>query len=354
MITYLTILTISFLLLAIQQNKFKVTYKKRITCRLNLLFVEMLLLIFTIENPDYGTYNYIFSDNEVDFPEKGFGLVANLLQTNGIDNYCYISVLIGILVVLVFILWKNKIPGIHFTIFFYSLFAMYYDVIQIRNTISCFLMLASLCFFIDHKKIIAFALSFLALLFHRFALLMVFIMLYLELMDINKKTEFVNKGEFVFFVIVGMFGILKVKRIVRFLSEKYTIFEKLKDYIADDNGYDSLVIWAGTAVFFLAILWHFGLKAYLKDSFVSHERKRAVNILFRYSLFCIPLSSFLLVVNEFNRIYRFFYLIDFFIFGAVWKALNRKNTTVFLLISFVNIIFMIVAYERGLNFDKYW
>ena len=72
-------------------------------------------------------------------------------------------------------------------------------------------------------------------------------------------------------------------------------------------------------------------------------------------LFGIAVSGFLLFVEEFNRMYRLFYLAGYLIFGLIEKRMPGTNRYIlFRVICAINILFMVVAMLRGINFDLYW
>ena len=132
---------------------------------------------------------------------------------------------------------------------------------------------------------------------------------------------------------------------------------KIYDYLSIDTGYDSLIIWGGTTGGMMIILWYFGVKNVLSSD--NHQvleiRKRAVNYLFRFSLFSISCSGFLLFLNEFNRTYRLFDVMLFMIFGIIEDEMSWKNKRLtFLIFSLVNIVFMMIALSRGVDLDTFF
>ena len=259
------------------------------------------------------------------------------------------------LILLTFQIWGKEIKHINYVIFLYSLFIMYYDCIQIRNTIAVFLILIALYLSAFDRKILGIIFCIIAVFFHRFAILMGMIVLYTVIIKPNKKYK-IQRNEILFITIAGCAISILGMPIILFVSEKISLVARLKFYISSTLSIDSFIIWAGPAIVYLIIMWYLGIRKINKeDSGISIQKRKLINILFRYSLFSVATSGFLLYLNEFNRLYRMFYLVLFLLFGIIETELSRKNRwLLFCMMSAVNIVFMGVAMLRGINFDLFW
>ena len=350
MYTYSLILCFSVFLL-IQQHE-----KQNKGLNYLLLVVEAVFLIFSKNNSDYSTYLMIYN-GEMKLPfEIGIKTISDILHGIGLESYTYFLILVMALIAFVFWKWGKIIPYINYVLFFYALFIMYYDCIQIRNTIATFLILYAMYLSLHDKKLQAIVMCIIAVFFHRLAFLMALLLMYVVFVKPRKDYE-ISKWEIGLHVFVGIFIAAFGKPILLFLASKSILFVKVYDYLAVSTGYDSLIIWAGSTAFIMLLLWYFGARNTLsKDNkSVPEIRKKAVNYLLRYSLFGISCSGFLLFVNEFNRTYRLFDLMLFMVFGLVTSEMSWKSKrAVFIISSAINVIFMLVALPRGVDLDTFF
>lgn len=350
MYTYIFILCFAIFLL-VQQSEKKNNWLNYI-----LLLVEAVFLIFSKNNSDYANYLMIYN-GELELPfEIGIKVMSNILHGIGLESYTYFLILVMLLVAFVFWKWGKIIPYINHVLFFYALMIMYYDCIQIRNTIATFLVLYALYLSLYDKNIQAIGICLIAVFFHRLAFLMALILICVMVFKQKKNYE-ISILEISFHVFVGLFIILFGKRILLFLASKSILFVKIYDYLSVSTDYSSLIIWAGSTAFMMVLLWYFGVKNTLAydNTNVPEIRKKAVNYLFRYVLFSFTFSGFLLFLNEFNRTYRLFDLMLFMVYGLVESEMSWKSRRViFIIISFINVVFMIVALSRGVNLDTFF
>ncbi len=349
--TYIIITLFGVILLGFQK-KYRI---KGININYFLLISELILLVFTVNNPDYQTYKVAYTQGMGPFYETGILIVSDLLRKVGIVQYSSFLFLVFGLILLTFQIWGKEIKHINYVIFLYSLFIMYYDCIQIRNTIAVFLILIALYLSAFDRKILGIIFCIIAVFFHRFAILMGMIVLYTVIIKPNKKYK-IQRNEILFITIAGCAISILGMPIILFVSEKISLVARLKFYISSTLSIDSFIIWAGPAIVYLIIMWYLGIRKINKeDSGISIQKRKLINILFRYSLFSVATSGFLLYLNEFNRLYRMFYLVLFLLFGIIETELSRKNRwLLFCMMSAVNIVFMGVAMLRGINFDLFW
>lgn len=351
MYTYLAILCVSTLLLMLQQHK----QNKGINYL--LLGIEVIMLVFSKNNSDYSTYLKIY-DGELNLPyEIGMKTVGNILRCFGLEDYTYFLILVMILVLFVFYKWGKIIPYINHVLYFYTLFIMYYDCIQIRNTIATFMLLYALYLALYDKKITAILICFLATFFHRLTFLTGLILAYIVFSRRHKTTYEVSKKEIGLNLLLGFSGAILGRPLIKFLAPYNTMFAKAQEYLAIDSGYDSLIIWAGSTAVILVLLWYTGVKKALDplNTNVPEIRKKAVNYLYRYALFSIGCSGLLLFLEEFNRVYRLFNLMLFMVFGMIESEMTWKSRRlVFIIIVAINVIFMLVALPRGVDLDTFF
>lgn len=357
MYTYIVVISIVFLLF-IFQSRIKFTlFGNSLNISLLPLIPFPVLMLYTINNPDYQVYRVAYETGYGPYFETGIKIISDGLRFLGLYDYSVFLCLVVLFVYLVFYKWGKLCPEISYVILLYTLFVMFYDVIQIRNTIASFLILLGLYFCVKQKILATLLSCVVAIFFHRLSLLTGVLLIYLFFTRPNKylKPSKLELTSIIFFSLVGVvFG----GYIVQLLSFRFSFFERLSLYLSSKVGLDSLIIWGGYSLFSLILLWFFGVKKILSNS----ERKGkfteeviAISLLFRYSLFSIPFLGFLLYIDEFNRVYKLFYIINYLLFSFVKKELSNSNGIILSCIfCILNIIFMLVTISRGINFDLYW
>lgn len=318
--------------------------------------VEEILMIFTVNNPDYNVYKKEFELRRwTSIAEPGIRYISAFLEKIGLNYYWFFQILIIILILYTFVKWKRYSNNICIVLFLYSQFIMYYDIIQIRNAIASFLILLSLFYGIEGKTLKCILSVVAALYFHRLAFLTGAISIYTCIFERKKNNspqaiDIINP--ILLAIVIGAFG----KKIIS-ISVSVPILSRLSSYTISNLSIDSLIIWAGYGICLLIAVWVLGIKQACIAAECRGDVQKivAINILFKFSTFAVILSGFLLFMNEFNRIYRLFYLVLYIIIGMIYYDIEKKNRFILVsIVSLLNIIFMMVAMSRGLNFDKFW
>ena len=352
MVTYLSGLAI-ILVLFFWTTKIRVIKHNKVFPWL-MLIPFAVLLIYTVNNPDYQVYKQSFETGDGPYYETGIRIIADILRIIRLNDYRVFLLLTALLVCFAFRLWSRKVPNVGIVILLYSLFIMYYDVIQIRFSIAMMLLLISLYYSIDHKWIPAVFFALASVFFHRLAVLPCLIILYISLVH-PRKDYLLSGKETSTLVIVGLYGGLFSRKLVDLIASKWSFFSRITFYMTKDVGYDSLIIWVGYEIFLIVSIYFLGYRSIIEDPWVDIKTKESVNKLFRFMLFGITISGFMLFVEEFNRMYRLFYLVGYLLFAIMEKHMNKTNRIVLLwTMVAVSVLFMMVAMMRGINFDLYW
>lgn len=347
MLTVLIVSLISGILFCLQQQRKELKFL--------FWFIIALLFIFTVNNPDYKVYEAAFYTGWGPFHEAvGFEYLAKILKDIGLNNYKYFLLIISLLVLFVFHRWEKYTGNIHIVIYLYSLFIMYYDIIQIRNAIAAFLLVFSLLMVIQNKSLFWIFVSIvIAFCFHVMAVLPGVLVLYLYFVK-PSKTYKISKKELLFFIFSGIVNIIYGRNIFSQIGTRYPVFEKINFYLTTQSDMYSFFIWTSSSLLMIFMLWEYGVKNIL-NSPASEEKKRAVNILFRFSLFSLVLSGMTIYMDEIVRIYRLFFLTMFFLYVVMRSELKSKNRRwIFQAMAAVNIIFMCVWMYRGIDIDSFW
>ena len=313
-----------------------------------------ILFIFTSHNPDYQVYMESFVTGEGPFYEAGLRVVATLLGKIGLKDYRVFLLLVVGLVFLTFRTWAGRTKHIGSVLFLYSLFVLFYDVIQVRFTIAVMFILLALYYAIENRKILCILFCVLAVFFHRLSALACLMILYLFLVK-PKKDYSLSRWEISLMVLIGLAGCFLSRPVVSLIAQRSAFFTRISLYMTAGAGFDSLVIWVGYEIFLILALYFLGYLSVINDPFTEPKTKETVNRLFRFMFFGIAVSGFLLFVEEFNRMYRMFYVTGYLIFALIEDHMSKANRYVlFWTMSAVSILFMVIAMLRGINFDLYW
>ena len=237
----------------------------------------------------------------------------------------------------------------------YNAFVLYYDVIQMRYTIAVMLVLLSLYYIVEKRMVKAIFCGVLSLFFHRLVSIGIIfaILVYIIKPRADYKLRFKENAVI---VLSGVGGIVFSKAIVSFIAIWIPFFQRINLYMTRYKSYDSLIIWAGYEAFILVVLYCLAYKRYISDNRIAATNKVVINTLYRFMFYGIAISGILLYVEEFNRIYRLFYLVGYMVYGMIEPQFCKKNnrSVVFWVLLFGSVVFMFVAIYRGLNFDLYW
>lgn len=350
MITYFSFVLISLLIVSfIKKIKFK-----GIDIRLLGLLPFVLLFLFAQHTPDLENYKLAYYKTYIPFQERGMVIVSEILSNLGLSDFFYFQILVIFLVFYTFRLWGKVIKNIYYVIFLYSLFIMYYDVVQIRNTVAMMLILSAVFHSIEKKYLFSILFAFASMLFHKLAILPCIILLCVSLI----KPQFnysIKKLEICMLATLTIFSIFLSKFIIIFFAKNIPFFIKLNSYITSDVSVDSLMIWGGYELFLIIALFYLGYSKFIHAPYIEEWKKDFSSSVLRFMLYGISISGILLFLDEIHRIYRLFFLVGYLLYGLVENHLSRKNRFfLFTSIASTNIVFMLVSRLRGFNFDVYW
>ena len=314
-----------------------------------------ILFLCANKRPDIGTYEKAYYNaTYATFYEQGMLMISNFLSTIGLHDFIYFKILVIVLVFYTFKLWGRLINNIQTVILLYSLFIMFFDLIQIRYTIATMFSLISLYYSVEEKYFFSIFFAILSIFFHRLAALIGIIILCVNFIKPNNDYS-LKRTEVFYIIFTSSIVIFFSKILVGLISQKFSYFQRIRGYITASIGLDSWLIWAGYEIFLIIAIYYLGYNKFIYTFSIKEEQKRTVNMLFRFMLYGIATSGFLLYVEEFNRIYRFFFLVGYMIYSLIEDSLSAKNKcTLFYCIFTITIIFTFVAMSRGLNLDAYW
>ena len=322
MLTYVAV-SIYGLITLLFLNKYRV---KGINIKIGFLLVMSILMIFTEKNPDYYTYYYAYTYGIRPFYENGISYISDILGILGISSYKVFLILVMFLICTVFNAWTKYVKNIHHVIFIYSLFIMYYDCIQIRNTIAAFLIILALLFAIEKKRIMCIILCIVSVSFHRLAVLTGLIALYVMFIEPQKEYQ-ISRKEVLVVCVGGLITAVSAIPIINAVAKIIPILHRVLGYLSTNVSIDSYVIWIMPAILYIVTLWFCGIKKLLSSDAISAEKKRVINILFRYSLLKYSLSILVskYLSSKFSFIYILLIVAIFLRLGIKFKSFIRVN-----------------------------
>ena len=136
----------------------------------------------------------------------------------------------------------------------------------------------------------------------------------------------------------------------------YCLEYKNRIYFTGGNDWQSFVIWFSASVILLFVVGNYGVRYIIcNNSVIDIRIQKAVDVLYSFALFAIPLSFITLWMNEVVRFFRLFYLALFFLYAIIRDYIKIKNRyIIFGTMALINIVFMLVWLLRGINPDAYW
>ena len=350
MITYVVTACLSFTGHFLIRN----SERRGVDTRLCMLLPFVVMMLFADNTPDHKVYETAYYTGRAPYFESGIKIITELLKRIGIENFFVFKCLIVALVIFTFCKWGKVVPNIATTILLYNLFVQFYDVIQMRYTIAEMLILLSLYFIIKKQLVVAIVTGVASIYFHRLALLPLLFLICIYFIR-PKKDYSLRNTETVVILTGGFIGVFLSKLIVGTIAESIPFFERINMYMTGNTSIDSFLIWGGYEGFILFAMYYLGYNNFVKNPHVDNEKKAAINMLFRFMLYGIAVSGFLLYVQEFNRLYRLLFISGYLMFGIIEDSMEKTNRDVlFAMLSVASIAFMAVAMLRGINFDTYW
>lgn len=327
-----------------------------------LIFLPILfLLVFNSGNKDYEVYKYLYNtDDSLGMANFGFDYLIYFLKFLGLEHYNWLLAVLSLLIFFTFFRYSKLLKGIHFLSLLYFIFPFFLDVIQIRNTFMLFFVLNAIYDLINKRYTLCFLFLFLGYSFHTFAI--IYIMFILVISPIIKSSiykhylHFNNITNYKLFIglsIVSVFNIIFGKKILQYVitvTPIDSIRHKLPLYITDQLNLDSLIVWGG--ILFLDLI----VASYLLNIIVKNKSELNTKTLFTlYSVLIsgIVFIGFLTYLHEFNRLFRFLFIIKYIFFIYMERYLSSE--TIILLRGYLifNAIFLgVVYFVRGIKYDE--
>jgi hypothetical protein len=330
-----------------------------------ILVVPILMLNF--DNNDRIGYEFIFNSNVPNRTDPGFMFIIQLLKFFGIENFQFVMILLGLLIIVTFLRFSVKIKNMNFIILLYFVFPFIMDIIQIRNTFMAMIFINALLFYSENKKIVAIILAIIAASFHILAVVFIVLFIFLELYTKkNEKSKNNNSTKRSLFstntiihktiIFGGLINIFFSRFIQVLLIDFFPnarVQSKLSSarYFAENYNLDSILFWGGLLIFDL-VIFSFLLKKYESKIFEGKDFK-IISVLHFVMFSSILLIGSMSYLYHFNRAFRIIFVVKYLLFGILEKYLNDRDKFYFKIwLFFTALFFGIVHFVGGIDYDN--
>ncbi len=328
------------------------------------LFLMTLLIIFNRGNSDYEGYYYGFMyDDPNAVYEAGYLSLIKILKLVDWTTFNSVLLVLGVFFFCSFARWMKYSENIAVVMAFMLVFPFEYMVIQVRSTFMMLFFINALLDYIEEKNIRCIVDCLLAVAFHTLGALLVLhlLLIVLVLKKIIKKRDTIyfskEKGLkiFIFIVVVTIFAIFLLRKvflaILPQLSQFLPMLVKVPyAYLTQETDFQSMLIWGGFALCDVIIFYFLVFRG--KVFSIVKDRVLVVLFLFLVSV-CLDIA-FLGMLDEFNRLYRFSFIIKFLLLSNIKKYSTKNNRFFIYCYGFISaFICMIVIYNRGIELDRF-
>ena len=310
-------------------------YKKKDFKIVQYFYITLffIMIAFNRDDNDYRNYYsfFYYGKNELDI---GYRYLNLFLKKIGLNFSC-IFIIIAILAVYV-IFYKYKLNYKISFICMYSLYALSYDINQLRNFICILLIILGIYYLNKGKKKQYLIFNFIAIFFHKIAFLY-FLYYFLQKLSLKKYVLII------FFMFIGSFcGVFIFKEICYLLFPiKANLYFSLKP---------NLGAFLYFILFFIDILFIIlSLNMNKKSIYILKKNETYI----KFILFIIPflITSFL-NLELISRLYRNIYFIKCFLFfKLIENTENIKNRIMFYIMVnlpyiLLTVLTYIISYEK--------
>ncbi len=299
---------------------------------LSILFI---IVCFNRSNtPDYFDYKNAF-DYEYFIGDIGYFYLTKYLKGVGF-SFDVIFFIMSILIILVIYLLARKTSFCSTVILFYVISVLIVNITQIRNTIMYLIIMLSLSYIWENKRLKHYFFVALAVTFHKFAI--IYTPFYYLCSKERKKFNYLLLAIVLLSVILAP---IAMKVFLIFLPEKMSV------YLERRPDFGIIIVFAYVVFDLITILW-IDSKT---QSHLNDREKRISEVLFRfvfYSIIILPFSFYFLEVKRMQRNA----MLAKFIYSAIalghMSSINRFITIVLLLVSSIMPL-TVMIYENNLS-----
>ncbi|WP_299873354.1 EpsG family protein [uncultured Cocleimonas sp.] len=305
---------------------------------ISLIILIGLFFAFNRDNQDYEGYVKIF-ENVQAYAEPGYALLVNFIKSFDGGNYNNVLLVLGVFVSITFYKYFSNYKVASFALLCYFIFPMPIDIVQTRNTFLTFFLLSSLIEFSEKKYLKSGILLAIGSSFHYLGFIYIIPLL---IVFFNKKKQY---SKIVLFASV-VFLILTPLLLDVIMSNVAGI-RNTQHYLSKTSKIHSLLTWGSVLVLDLIIFNYFIKKI------INHDSKtiNLINTLYRFMLASLTLLGGLLILNEFNRVFRTLFIVKYLLCGAMLPYLSARNKIILGTYTLSTSILLGLFYASGLDYD---
>lgn len=301
--------------------------------RKKIKIIEIISWIFLIillsgrcGGPDYGTYLKEYNGvTGIINHDILYQLLVDLGRFFHLDYNVFLLILVSVSFgMIIYVITKLKINA-HIFIFFYMIFTVFYDAIQVNNFITNSFCILSVYMKINNKKLLSYILIIIATMIHAVSFVYLFIVLF------SLKNEYRNDIYIRFFIIFGLLLFSVCLFVPSILAIVINIF---KGILINSNvgNYLNTRINNGFIIFiFLHLINIFILKACKEKLSINttYNQMNFVEIVNFLNMAIIVFYPLLLVNSNFYRIFRNYNILIFICYAIVLNSYVIKNKNIY-------------------------
>lgn len=314
----------------------------------NLIFISIMLFIFFAvslnrQNQDYENYVQIFENPSV-YAEIGYVALVEGLKYIGFESHRGVLLCLAILLFYTFHRIYRYAPHFPYYLIFYLLFLFPVDLIQIRNTFSVLIALNLYLSFFERKTVSS-----------GFWLAILFSFHYIG---------FVYLGLLVAsFLAASRFGLVFIAisflmaTVLFYVASNYSdlITARTLSHYFTSGKFSSVIVWGVPVLlfiffarckFFLGEMLHH--RSYVDIKGRAYDFSRYVYFIILSSVIFLPGLYFM---HEFNRLYRFVFILIVIYFGVVSIYMRPVHRFYVFFVFLVVFSFFGIYYSRELDYD---
>lgn len=301
--------------------------------RKKIKIIEIINWIFLIilisgrcNGPDYGAYlNEYNRLTEIINHDIFYQILVNLGRFFHLDYNVFLFILVCISFgIIIYVVTKLNINS-HIFIFFYMIFTVFYDAIQVNNFIANAFCILAVYMRINNKKIVSFALIIIASMIHAVSLIYLFIILF------SLKNEQKNIICLRLFVVLGLLLFIACLFVSPILSMVTNIFYNILPN-SDVGNYLDIRVNNGYVIFiFLHLMNIFILKKCKKNLSINitSNQMNFLNIVYFLNIVIILFYPLLLVNSNFYRIFRNYNILIFICYAIILSSYVIKSKNIY-------------------------
>lgn len=308
------------------------------------LFFIFLLFAFNRQNHDYEAYIEIFNSPAA-YAEPGYAFLVSIVKYFG-GNHEVIVFMLGTFVLVTFtrvyyVFEVNDLSYFFAFLFFYFLFPMAIEIIQIRSTFAFLIFLNAIMLVFQNKPFMSFFVILAAPFFHLFGLIYIIIWIYfvLDFYDWKMYKKLFRLSALLSFTLVFL--------IPKLLPELDGL-RTLQYYISLTPKFHSFIFWSVPYLIDMMVFTYFYRRCTIYNEQCGKDKlKYLISLFYVFSLF----MPFILYIDEFNRFFRACIIFKYIIFMVIAPRLSFNNKLLcFLYVLFFTLIYG-VYYFLALDYD---